>query len=181
MAEITYATKVWKGEFIDALIRHPEADLIIANNLGKRIVDIGETEQPYYRPELEAVRQCKTKYLVWYAGDVVPPDTDWISEAIPLLEKYPIVTCKWNFFDPGDMTETDFGWETYYFSDQCFIAKSDYMKNINYNVTHPVAERYPAHGGNSFERRVAQWLAHKQTPLAVLKNHSYRHLTTEEK
>lgn len=180
MDDITYATKLWQGD-LEALTRHPNADLVIANNTHAKIVDIGKTD-PYFTPELEAVKRCETKYILWYSADVIPPETDWISEAIPLLEKYPIVTCLWE--DNPDtewLTETDFGWENYFFSDQCYIAKTKTMKETNYDLDHPIKLKYPKHGGNSFERRIAQWLAYNQTPMAVLKNHQYRHITQAEK
>lgn len=172
MDEVTYATKVYDKEFVQVLERHRGADLIIANNLKKRIIDIGETEDKYYLPELEAVKQCKTKYILWYAGDVIPPETDWVSEAIPLLEEYPIVTCSWD----NDPPET-----TYLFSDQCYIAKAEYMRSIDYNVNHEIKTQYPEHGGNSFERRVAQWLSKQGTPMKVLKGHRFRHIDSREK
>lgn len=176
---ITYATKIWRGEFLQVLERHRGANLIVANNLNRTIIDIGDTVDKYYLPELEAVRQCKTKYLLWYAGDVMPPETDWVSEAIPLLEKYPMVTCSWDD-DPPAQT-TDFGWTTFYFSDQCYIAKADYMQSIDYDLNHRIKDKYPKHGGNSFESRVAQWLSIQGTPMAVLANHRYTHIDSRDK
>lgn len=181
MRNITYATKLWQGT-LDSLQRHPNADLVITNNTHARIVDIGETADPYFTPEMKAINQCRTDYFLWYSGDVIPPTTDWVSEALPLLDKYPIVTCLWE--DNPDttwLTPTDFGWENYHFSDQCFIAKTEYLRSIDYEADHPIKEHYPAHGGNSFERRVAQWLAQQQTPMAVLKNHQYKHIPKEQR
>lgn len=172
---ITYATKLWQGT-LDALARHPEADLVITNNTHAKIIDIGKTD-PYFSPELEAVKRCKTKYILWYSGDVIPPTTDWVAEALPYLDKYPIVTCmdKLSVF-PGGIEEN---FETYHFSDQCYIAKAKYMWNIDYDTTHRIAIDYPEHGGNSFERRVAQYLSNQGTPLLVLANHRYEHLIKE--
>lgn len=186
--DITYCTKVWGGELIEGLTRHQDADLVIGNNLGFKFVDMGQISDFYFLPELEAVLQCPTKYMLWYSGDVEPPITDWVSEAIPLLEDYPIVSCSWDN-TPKDraidlfnaIRETEFGWETYYFSDQCYIAKTSTMRDIDYKIDHPIKQIYPKHGGNSFERRVAQWLAHNQTPMAVLSNHRYRHISAQEK
>lgn len=183
--KITYATKAWKGDLREVLERHP-ADLVIGNNLGFRFVDIGETDDFYYLPELEAVKRTKTDYILWYAGDVKPPTTDWVKDALPLLDHYPIVTCR-SFGDNIDIhslkgvKHTDWGWETYHFSDQCYLARTAYMVNINYNIPHPIAKDYPEHGGNSFERRVAQYLAANKTPLAVLKNHRYEHIDRRDK
>lgn len=180
---ITYATKLWQGD-LEALVRHPKADVVYANNTHAKIIDLGRVDSPYYTPELEAVKRCKTKYLLWYSADVIPPETDWVPEALYLLETYPIVTCRWNNLDAEEQNPVDitnFGWTTFHFSDQCFVAKADYMKNIDYATEHPIAEDYPEHGGNSFERRVGQWLANQGTPLAVLGNHQYRHINSKEK
>lgn len=179
MDEVTYSTKTWGGEFLEALNRHPDANLIIGNNLGRRFVDIGDTSDYYYLPELEAVKQCTTKYILWYSGDVVPPETDWVSEALPLLETYPIVSCMESLSVFPEGIEENF--ETYYFSDQCYISKTDYMRSIDYEANHGIASEYPVHGGNSFERRVAQYLARCGTPVLVLAKHRYRHIRSEEK
>lgn len=183
MKSITYATKLWQGD-LEALARHANADVVYANNTHAKIVDLGKVDEPYYMPELEAVKRCKTKYLLWYSADVIPPETDWIPEAIYLLETYPIVTCRWDIYEvekqnPVDIT--DFGWTTFHFSDQCFIAKADYMRRINYDTEHLISADYPLHGKNSFERRVAQWLANQGTPIAVLGNHQYKHILKGDK
>lgn len=182
MKDITYATKIWRGDYLPTLQRHTDADLVVVNNLGKKFLDLGEVSEPYLEPELAAVRQCNTKYLLWYSADVVPPATDWISDALPLLKKYPIVTCLWEE-EPDVKGLTDKGdyYENYLFSDQCFIAQAKYLKNIDYDIDHPIKRHYPAHGGNSFERKVAQYLASRGTPIAVLKRHRYTHIKTEEK
>lgn len=183
MKDITYATKVWQGD-LEALVRHPNADLVIANNMNAKIVDIGKTTQPYYAPEMEAVKRCKTKYFLWYSADVIPPETDWIPEALYLLESYPFVTCKWDN-DPAEehnyVDLTDFGWTTFHFTDQCFIAKTEYLQKIDFETEQPIARDYPIHGGNSFERRIGQYLAHQATPMAVLDGHRYTHIRTEDK
>lgn len=186
LQQITYATKVWGGEFKDVLERHPEANLIIANNLGKRVVDIGDTDNPYFEPELEAVHQAETKYILWYAGDVIPPDKSWLEAALPLLDQYPIVTCR-GFGDNIDPMQqehvkfTNFGWLTQHFSDQCYLSTAEFMRQIDYYTDHPIAKAYPKHGGNSFERRVAQYLANNDLWVACLKDYRYRHLDRREK
>lgn len=177
--QITYATKIWQGD-LDGLARHPQADLVIANNTHAKIVDIGKTD-PYFTPEMEAVARCKTKYLLWYSGDVIPPETDWVREALQHLEKYPIVTCMESRAEVPDAVEVDGGYESYIFSDQCFIADSKFLKELDYETVHPISQIYPQHGGNSFERRVAQYLAANQIPLLILTNHIYHHITKEEK
>lgn len=197
---ITYMTKGWAGDMSEVIKRHKEADVIIGNNLDKkykdkRIVDIGGTGEPYYIPELEAVKRCKTKYILWYAGDVIPHKGDWLEEAIKLLEKYPIVRPSHmqdersyrNYVDaalsqPGmQLEETEFGYTTVMFSDHGYIAKTKTMQNIDYDVVHQIRDYYPLHGGNSFERRVAQWLATNDLRVAIIKDWVVKHISKEEK
>lgn len=191
MNEITYMTKLWQGD-LDALKRHSQADVIIVNNLKPKLVQIGNTDDPYFEPEMKAVKACKTKYILWYSADVVPPNTDWVTEALPLLDEYPIVSPFWedNYEDyvrmakaqdRGLFDETGFGFADQFFSDQAYIALASVMKKVDYTIDHPIKRWYPEHGGNSFERRVAQWLAHSNQKRAVLRNHRYRHITKEHK
>lgn len=186
MDEVTYSTKVWGGEWLSTLNRHKDAQLIIGNNLDRKFIDMGKVSDIYHLPELKAVKECKTKYILWYSGDVYPPNTNWILDAIPLLEKYQIATCRWErgnlkYHKEHIEEVTDFGWTTFLFSDQCYIARTEFMQQIDYNTVHPIAEFYPEHGGNSFERRVAQYLAKTKTPMAVLDNHFYTHINSEDK
>lgn len=193
MKKILYATKTWRGEFNSVLGYHPKADLIIGNNLGFRFVDIGKTKDPYYAPEFEAVRQAGGyEYILWYASDVVPPRGDWIKPALKLLENYPIVSPFWSedysaYVDlakreaKAGFEETEFGFVDHAFSDHAYIAKVRTMWNIDYNVDHPIKDLFPEHGGNSFERRVSQWLAATQQKRAVLKGYQYRHTPRDEK
>lgn len=195
---ILYATKTWAGDIKDVFSYHPKPDLVIANNLGFKLVDMGNTSRPYYAPERRAITEAKkmgAKYILWYASDVKPPEKEWINEAIPLLEKYPIVSPFWedNYVDyartaqressvnNGGFEETEFGFEEHFFSDQAYIAKVNTMARINYNIDHPIKKYYPQHGGNSFECRVAQWLAHTGKKRAVLKNYRYKHTPRDEK
>lgn len=183
MNNVTYATKVWRGEWKEVIDRHPDAELVIGNNLGFRFVDIGDTTEKYYSPELEAVRQIKTKYILWYANDVIIPKTDWLKDAFPLLKKYPIVSCR-GFGDNMPINEengklTEWGWEDYHFTDQCYLAETEYMRSIDYEVKHPIAKDYPF--PDTFEARVGQWLAHNKTPMAFLKNHRYEHIDKRDK
>lgn len=195
---ILYATKCWGGDIANVFGYHPKPDLVIANNLGFKLVNMGNTKQPYYAPERRAITEADkmgAEYILWYASDVTAPENDWISEAIQLLEKYPIVSPFWeaNYGDyvltakressvnNGGFEETDFGFEDHFFSDQAYIAKVRVMKRINYNIDHPIKQYYPAHGGNSFECRVAQWLASTSQKRAVLRDYRYKHTTRDEK
>ena len=53
------------------------------------------------------------------------------------------------------------------FSDQCFLVRSKDFKASIYNESNPASERYPEHGGETFEKRVDSWM----------RNHNYQRLT----
>ena len=123
---------------------------------------------------------------------MTPPKEDWVTVALPLLEKYPIVSPFWEIGyqeyvetakreEKGGFEETDFGFEEHFFSDQAYFAKVSTMKAIDYNLDHPIKAHYPPHGGNSFECRVAQWLSVTGKKRAVLKDFRYKHTTRDEK
>lgn len=195
MPRILYCTKTYKEDIDKVFSYHPKPDLVIGNNLGFKFIDIGDTDDPYFAPEMKAIDQAYVsgaEYILWYAGDALPPKKDWITPALKLLEKYPIVSPFWedNFTDyvrtskaqnRGIFTETDFGFEDQFFSDQAYIAKVKTMKNIDYSLDHPIKQFYPQHGGNSFECRVGQWLATTDQKRAVLKDFTYRHTPKSEK
>lgn len=190
-----YATKMWGGDAHQVFSYHPKPDLVIANNLGFKIVDIGETADCYYKPELQAILQAHKlgyDYILWYASDVKPPAEDWTEAALPLLDKYPMVSPFWesNFDDYVRMMKqqercsnevTDFGFADQFFSDQAYFAKVETMLKIDYDTEHSIRQYYPQHGGNSFECRIAQWLANTNQLRAVLRDFSYRHTTRDEK
>ncbi|GHV56053.1 hypothetical protein FACS1894182_01830 [Bacteroidia bacterium] len=46
----------------------------------------------------------------------------------------------------------------YGFSDQCYLVRTNDFRAPIYNYTHPASERYPEHGGESFEKRVDSWM-----------------------
>lgn len=194
------ATKMWEGEWAEVLERHPDFDLYVGNNLepptvrklrkllGDRFVDLGPTGHPYYIPERAAADMSLDEdYIVWFAGDVIEPTEDWLKEALPLLEEYPFVSPRlWgeNIDERdhnGTLDITPWGWTSYYFSDQAWVTKGNTLKKVDYDIKHRIAKGYPVHGGNSFERRVAQWLASTKQPVAWLKKFRAWHIDKREK
>jgi len=105
---------------------------------------------------------------------------------LKLLDEYPIVTGDHLGAVPmrpaDEYTKlTAFGWATQAFSDQCYFSTTKFMKAIDYDTTHPIAQEYPAHGGNSFERRVAQYLANNNLWVAALEGYHYQHIDRGDK
>lgn len=194
---ILYTTKCWGGDIKDVFSYHPKPDLVIGNNLGFDFVDMGPTNQPYYRPEYRALVEANRRratHILWFASDVKPNfDIEvFKSVALPLLEQYPIIRPFWtepygSYVDMaereerGGFKQTDFGFETEIFSDHAYLAEVKTMLDIDYETVHDIRKYFPQHGGNSFECRVSQWLAAKGKKTAVLKDFSYRHTTGDEK
>lgn len=195
--KILYSTKTY-GQDIDKVFDyHRKPDLVIGNNLGFDFVDMGPTNHPYYHPELRAVYEANRRgatHILWFAGDVQPQfdRKDFEKAALPLLKEYPIVRPFWveSYGDyvalaerekRGGFKQTDFGFETEVFSDHAYLAEIKTMLNIDYETVHDIRDLYPQHGGNSFERRVGQWLAANNKKSAVMKDFQYRHTTENEK
>lgn len=192
-----YATKTWAGDFKEVLNYHARPDLVIGNNLGFEFVDMGNTTHPYYHPEYRALVEADRRgatHILWFASDAQPQfDVEvFKSVALPLLKDYPIVRPFWSepyasYVDMaerdnrGGFRQTEFGFETEIFSDHAYLAKVKTMLEIDYETVHDIRQYYPQHGGNSFECRVAQWLATKGKKSAVLKDFSYKHTTKDEK
>lgn len=189
---IFYATKAW-NDLRDVVKRH-DADLTILNNLGDKYLYLN-TGDVYYEPEKRAVQEASARgyeYILWYAGDVIPPKKNWTKYAVELLDYYPIVSPFQNepYREYVEMAkaqgypkleETDFGFTTVLFSDHAYISKVSTMESIDYNIDNSIKDYYPQHGGNSFERRVAQWLADTDKRVAVLKDYKFYHIPKEEK
>lgn len=150
---------------------------------------------PYTAPEMvemHLANESRAKYWVHYASDVGLSDWEWWKDAMPLLEDYAVVMpfwasegldtwVSWAKREPGQKTfeTTPWGIETHMFSDQCFMVKLPFKPNLN--CRHPIKQHYPAHGGNSFERRVAQWLARTNQKVAVMGQHHYNHQDNRDK
>lgn len=145
--------------------------------------------------ELAAVWYAATKkytHILWYSGDVIPPKKSWVRKGLSLLKDYPIVSPNHEdhyreYVDYElqrgliDLEKTDFGHTDVAFSDQCYLAEVKTIAQINYNLDHSIKAIYPEHGGNDFERRVAQWLASTGKKRAVLKDFKYTHISNDLK
>lgn len=146
-------------------------------------------ERPYTVSEIVELRLAQdVDYLVHFASDVEPPDNwAWVPRGVSLLDTYPIVTPCWEDAEKylawhgahaglGEVLRTDFGFVDQTFSDQAYLVKPEVLSQKIYNHDHPIKELYPAHGHNSFERRIGQWLADTDQWRAVLKDFTYYHV-----
>jgi hypothetical protein len=96
-------------------------------------------------------------YLCHLSSDslIVPPK-DWITKGIEILKNEPQVSV----VSPSSRVNT---WHNekgldQYFSDQGYLIRVPEFRQKIYNFNKPELPDYPRHGGNSFEKKVAQYL-----------------------
>lgn len=153
-----------------------------------------DKERPYTVSELVGLYLAKRfDYLMHYAGDVEITDHSWINELL-LTDEIVAVSPGWGGdenhpsqdFDtwvrqeqkiyPDLIRAYDWGCLTPFFSDQAYLIKVDTFRKPIYNFSNAfIAEKYPNYGGNSFERRVGQWMMETGKRRAILKDWKYGH------
>ena len=139
---------------------------------------------PYSSAELVGVLTCHTEFLCHFAGDCVMGHvSDWIVRGIELLESNPqiaVVNPLWNGEYQQAVNESTemvgpycigFG-----FSDQCYLVRTEDFRNANLTRLHVESERYPAYGGNLFEKRVDSWMRYENRLRATDTRATYLHL-----
>ncbi len=131
----------------------------------------------YSIAELVALYRCDTPYLLHFSGDSMLEDRDtpWIDQAIRLFQLRPEVAVAnptWNFNYAEAAREAHALHPLFFvglgFSDQCYLVPTAVFRNRIYNERHPASERYPAYGGELFEKRVD----------AYMRNHGLLRLTS---
>lgn len=129
----------------------------------------------YSNHELVSIYLCETDYLLYFTGDTwLDEKIDWIEPTLRELEKnenYKVANLVWDQKDNEAKGESLSEIKDFYvgfgFSDQCFLVRTKDFKAPIYNESNPVSERYPEHGGETFEKRVDSWM----------RNHNYLRLT----
>lgn len=139
----------------------------------------------YSIAELVSIYLTKTQYLLHFSGDsIIAPRTrkDWLNIGINTLETNPqvkVFNLIWNKKYEEARKESIYEDQNNFygngFSDQMYLIKATDFKDCIYEYHHPDAERYPAYGGDLFEKRVYSWLRHKNYLRATYKHGSYLH------
>lgn len=120
----------------------------------------------YSSAELVGILTCETEYLCHFAGDCrLAHKSDWIQRGIELLESrldISVVNPIWNGNVEEVMSEAlsqddDYAFG-YGFSDQCYLIRTEELRNADLRTLHPFSERYPPYGGDLFEKRVDSWM-----------------------
>jgi hypothetical protein len=133
--------------------------------------------------ELVSIYICRTDFLLHFAGDVfIPHPNEWLSKALDLMAADPrikVANPTWNerYWEARaeSESETDDFFIGYGFSDQCYLVRTADFRAAIYNESHPASERYPAYGGELFEKRVDSWMRNHGWLRATCKRASYFH------
>ncbi|MBF0764366.1 MULTISPECIES: hypothetical protein [Parabacteroides] len=110
------------------------------------------------------------------------PSTDWISEAIKLMNEHtdfavanPVWNHKYKEAAHESIDETENFYIGYGFSDQCYLVKNDIFKQPIYNEYNEESSRYPVYGGELFEKRVDSFMRNHEMKRLTHKQVSYIH------
>ena len=140
----------------------------------------------YSIAELVGVYRCKTDYLLHFSGDSQMDEgaPNWIDDAIRIMEQRPevfvanpLVNRQHRWLARLEAIDEDADW--YYscgFSDQCFLVNAKSMqKKVIYNEKHLASERFPAYGGELFEKRIDAYMHNHDLQRITSKHASYIH------
>ncbi len=137
----------------------------------------------YSVAELVGIATCTTEYLLHMSGDTtLAAPAAWIPPTIDLMRNDPGVvtaTVVWNGLMHEVDAEADWSDDTFSygfgFSDQLYLIRREQFAQPIYGFSHPASERYPAYGGELFEKRVDSWMRTHDLRRAVFRGASYRH------
>lgn len=129
---------------------------------------------PYSVGPLCGIHKCETKWFLHFTGDakLTEPAPNWITGILAFMSKdknYVTGNLMWA------RGRTKISWPTldreshwqdenfavgYGFSDQCFLAETKTLQNLNYNMIHHLADKRftkQRKPGTSFEKRIEAW------------------------
>jgi hypothetical protein len=137
----------------------------------------------YSISELVGIHLCRTEYLLHYSSDSMPDGrVDWVAAAIRQMQSDPrikVANLAWNrLYEQAraeSSAENDDFWIGQGFSDQCYLVRAADFRAPIYGHTHPDSHRYPAYGGELFEKRVDAWMRSCGWLRATYKHGSYLH------
>jgi hypothetical protein len=138
----------------------------------------------YSSAELVGLYLSKSRYHLHFSSDSFMPKKSkqqWIVEAYHIMEKHPeyiVANPTWNLLYREAKKESSgekIGnfYAGYGFSDQCYLVRTSNFREKIYNFHHPLSERYPEHGGESFEKRVDSYMRTKSLKRLTSSKESY--------
>ena len=139
----------------------------------------------YSIAELVSIYLAKTEYLLHFSGDTIAADDVppvWLEAGIKSLKDnrdVKVFNLTWNNSYDMAKRESQFENEDCYFgfgfSDQMYLVRSAEFKERIYEYYDEASKRYPAYGGDLFEKRVDSWMRQKKYLRATYKHGSYIH------
>lgn len=137
----------------------------------------------YSIAELVAIYRCRTEYLLHYSGDsMLDGALPWIPPSLERMRAQPSLVCACPVPNGNEeearqealTAEKDF-YVGYGFSDQCYLIRTEDFRARIYEESHPASARYPAYGGELFEKRVDSWMRSNGYMRLVYRHGSYTH------
>ncbi|WP_343704119.1 hypothetical protein [Chitinophaga sp.] len=138
----------------------------------------------YSIAELVGIYVCQTEYLLHFSSDTMPGPVhaNWIPEALAIFKERKDVlvanpTWDYRFTHAEEESFDSIGnfYLGYGFSDQCYLVRTADFRQRIYNETHPLSARYPAYGGELFEKRVDSYMRNHKLLRITSKNAAYEH------
>lgn len=211
-------TKCWEGDWEKVLKNPKGAEIVVGNNLkepdkvskafkskGIRFymaegalydearqcyqTDFEARSYPFSASELIELYLAKDQPVwVHYASDVTPPKTDWISEAMPMIDEYfcvsPAQHPDFEWPDNQFTRSQPFGAITQMFSDHAFVMRPQKLKAGSFNHDNSaMLAQYPDinRSGQCFEVKLGLYMASTDNWRAILKDHIYEHQVRQDK
>jgi hypothetical protein len=142
----------------------------------------------YSVAELVSIYLCRTPFLLHFSGDsILESRWPWVADALEELARNPLAVVAnptWNGCFDEARREAHGTTAQFYlgsgFSDQCYLIRTADFRLPIYGETHPLSKRYPAYGGELFEKRVDAWMRNHGRERLTHKYASYRHLSGAE-
>lgn len=134
----------------------------------------------YSISELVSIYLNNSDFIVHFSSDTdMSNKYDWITDAINIMSinsQVSVANPSWStnisFAEPLFNEDDLFFYEKGSFSDQCYLIRTNEFKNKIYNEYNILSDRYPPHGGNSFEKRVDSYL-HNHNKLRITSKKSF--------
>lgn len=137
----------------------------------------------YSISELVGLYLARTDYLLHFAGDtVLAGPLKWLPSAMALMERrqdVAVTNVSWSsdMEQPrGEASDTDGDFLLGYgFSDQMYLVRTDDFRQTIFGESHVASGRYPAYGGELFEKRVDAWMRNHRRLRATWVGGHYVH------
>lgn len=170
-----------RGWLTDYVIVEEDADAALEFfELSRKILARGFN---YSIAQLVGLHLCSSEFLLYYMGDCLPEKrSPWVSKALTLFEndaRVKVANLTWDGKYEEAQSESSSETEDFYFgmgfSDQCYLVRTEDLRQPIYGHTHAKSARYPLYAGESFEKRIDSWMQCHGHLRATYKHAAYLH------